>query len=80
MINFSVYPEGIFTGIIRVMFYTILPLGITTYLPVRIISDFKFIYLLYLIIGTIIFVLLAFLVFYRGLRKYSSTNLMNARV
>ena len=80
MINFSVYPEGIFTGIIRVMFYTILPLGITTYLPVRIISDFKFIYLLYLIIGTIIFVLLAFFVFYRGLRKYSSTNLMNARV
>ena len=40
MINFSVYPEGIFTGIIRVMFYTILPLGITTYLPVRICASF----------------------------------------
>ena len=80
MINFSIYPEGIFQGVIKLMFYTIIPLGITTYIPVQIISDFNFNYLTIVLVATIFFVTLAFLVFYRGLRRYSSANLMNVRI
>ena len=80
MTNFATYPEGIFKGIIKVMFYTVIPLGLTAYLPVQLISNFNIIYLLYIFIGTIIFVTIAFYVFYKGLNKYSSTNLMNSRV
>ena len=80
MINFATYPEGIFKGIIKFMFYTFLPLGITTYVPVRVVSEFSINSLIYVIVGTIFFVTLAFLIFYRGLKKYSSANLMNARI
>lgn len=80
MVNFATYPEGIFKGIVKILFYTILPLGITTYVPVQIISNFQWIHLAYIIGGTLLFVTLAFLIFYKGLKRYSSTNLMNARV
>lgn len=80
MTNFATYPEGIFKGIIKFMFYTFLPLGITTYVPVQLISNFEVKYLLFVILGTAFFVSLAFIIFYKGLKKYSSTNLMNARI
>lgn len=80
MINFSIYPEGIFQGTIKFMFYTLIPLGITTYLPVQVISSFNGSYLLYIIVATIFFITLAFMVFYKGLKKYSSANLMNVRI
>lgn len=80
MVSFSIYPEGIFQGVIKFMFYTIIPLGITTYIPVQIISDFRFNYLIIVLVATIFFVTLAFLVFYKGLRRYSSANLMNVRI
>ncbi|MBP5679192.1 MAG: ABC-2 family transporter protein [Bacilli bacterium] len=80
MINFATYPEGIFKGFIKILFYTILPLGITAYVPIQVISHFEWIHILYLGIGTILFVTAAFLFFYRGLKRYSSSNLMNARI
>ncbi len=80
MTNFATYPEGIFKGAIKILFYTILPLGITAYVPIQLISDFKLIYLIYIIIGTLLFITIAFLVFNRGLKKYSSSNLMNVRI
>lgn len=80
MTNFATYPEGIFKGFIKILFYTILPLGLTTYIPVQLISNFNSIYVLYIILGTMVFVTTAFLVFYKGLKHYSSTNLMNVRI
>lgn len=80
MTNFATYPEGIFKGIIKIMFYTCLPLGITTYIPVKLISNFSLPYLIFIIFGTFIFTSLAFIIFYFGLKRYSSTNLMNARI
>ncbi len=80
MLNFATYPEGIFNGIIKYMFYTIIPLGVTTYIPVQLITNFTLDNFLLIIIYTIFFVTLAFIIFYKGLKRYSSTNLMNARV
>lgn len=80
MTNFATYPEGIFKGIIKILFYTLLPIGLTTYLPVEVISNIEITSIIYLIVGTIIFVSLAFIIFYKGLKRYSSTNLMNVRI
>ena len=80
MTNFATYPEGIFKGIIKLLFYTIIPLGLTTYIPVQLISHFQIEYVLFIIVGTIMFVLFAFIIFYKGLKRYSSTSLMNARI
>ncbi len=80
MTSFATYPDGIFKGVIKLLFYTILPIGFINFLPVRLISQFSLINLIIILIAATIFVSLAFLVFYKGLKKYSSSNLMNARI
>ena len=78
--SFATYPDGIFKGVIKILFYTIIPIGIANYLPIKIITEFNIYYLFVVVSVTAIFILLAFLIFYSGLKKYSSTNLMNVRI
>ena len=80
MIHFATYPDGIFKGIAKIILYTIVPVGISTYLPVSIIRDFN-IYYFMIIIGVCIFLIgLSYVIFYKGLRRYSSSNLMVGRI
>ena len=79
MTSFSTYPEGIFKGFIKILFYTIIPLGIANYLPVQVITDFNIYYFLIILSVTVLLVLLSFQIFNKGLKRYSSTNLMNSR-
>lgn len=80
ILSFGTYPDSIFKGIVRILFYTIVPIGFIIYMPLHILQSFNFINLLIIIGYTILIILIAFLVFYKGLRKYSSGNLMSARV
>ena len=80
MTNFATYPDGIFKGTVKFILYTIVPVGIANYLPVEVVTNFNIYYLLIVIAFTIGIIALAFLVFYRGLRRYSSSNLMIARI
>ena len=80
MTTFSTYPDGIFKGITKILLYTIIPVGISVYIPIKVISKFNIYLTLLVIIVTALFVLLAFKVFYAGLKKYSSSNLMVARI
>ena len=79
MINFSTYPDGIFKGITKWLLFTIIPVGIVNYIPVKVIINFN-IYLFIINIGvTSLLIMLAFVIFFKGLKRYSSTNLMNVR-
>ena len=78
--NFATYPDGIFKGTVKLMLYTIVPVGLTTYIPIQIISKLNIIKLLIVLGFTILLILLAFFIFNRGLKKYSSSNLMKARI
>lgn len=80
MINVSTYPDGIFKGIVKLILYSLLPVGLTIYMPVKVIIEFNIIQLFIIIAFTIGIVLLAFLVFKKGLKRYSSSNLMSARI
>lgn len=80
MINFGTYPEGIFKGLVKILFYTVLPLGFVNYLPIQIITEFNLNYFLITIFFTIIIIYLTFTIFYKGLKRYSSSNLMNVRM
>ncbi len=80
MTSFATYPDGIFKGVIKVLFYTIIPIGFINYLPVKIISNFNIFYLLIILLVAILFITIAFIVFYKGLKRYSSSNLMNVRM
>jgi len=80
MVNFATYPEGIFKGIIKFMMYTVIPVGLTVYLPLRIITNFNLVLFIILIFSTSLFIFIANLVFNKGLKKYSSSSLMIIRI
>lgn len=80
MLFFSTYPDSIFKGIVRFILYIIVPTGFIIFLPTKIILHFNLYYLLLVIGFTIFIIFLAFFVFYRGLKRYSSSNLMIARM
>lgn len=80
MIYFATYPDGIFKGIIKMILFTIIPIGITTYVPVWILTKFNIFYFIVIIIFTICITILAFVLFYNGLKRYSSSNLMVAKI
>jgi len=80
MVNFSTYPDGIFKGLIKVLVYTLIPIGFYIYLPVSILLHLNLIYLGLVFLVTVIIINIAFAVFYKGLKRYSSGNLMSARV
>lgn len=80
MINFSTYPDGIFKGITKIILYTIIPVGLVNYIPVKLLIHFD-IKLFLLVIGvTALFMILSFIIFYKGLKKYSSSNLMISKI
>ena len=79
LLNSSLYPDVIFGRAVKIIFFTIVPSGFACWIPVHLIMSFNPINLIILIVATIIFVSLAFILFNKGLKHYSSSNLMGAR-
>lgn len=80
MINFSIYPEGIFRGFIRLIIYSILPAAFITHIPLRLVNDFSITTLIIWIIIAIFYFMLSCWFFTRGLKKYESGNLIITRM
>ena len=79
MVNFATYPDTIFKNSVKLIMYTIIPVGLTAYMPLHVIINFDIVSLLIILGVTAFTTILAFFVFNRGLKKYSSSNLMGAR-
>lgn len=80
MVSFATYPDGIFTGVSRFLLYFIIPVGMAVWHPVHIMGGFD-VAMTAAVLGYAVFLALtAVCVFYRGLRKYASGNLMAARM
>ena len=78
--NFATYPDGIFKGVVKGILYTIIPVGMINYIPIKILTEFN-IWLTLGVLGfTIFMIFLAFFIFNKGLKRYSSSNLMIARL
>jgi ABC-2 type transport system permease protein len=80
MINFSLYPDSIFKKVVRLLLYTLVPVGFIVFLPLKIILNFNPMLCLGVAGFTVVICLLAYAVFYRGLKRYTSSNLMSARI
>lgn len=80
MINFATYPGTIFKNSIKIILYTVIPVGIANYLAVDTILKFSFINFIYIIIFTVVIAIVAFAIFNKGLKRYSSSNLMSSRI
>lgn len=80
MISFSTYPDGIFKGATRYLFYLVIPVGMSIYQPVHIMMEFDVGKFLMVCGYTVLLTAAAVFVFYRGLRRYASGNLMEAKM
>ena len=80
MTNFATYPDGIFKGVAKMLLLTVIPVGITTYIPVWVMTEFDLKLTMLVILVSIILTILTFVIFYRGLRRYSSSNLMISKI
>lgn len=77
--QFATYPEGIFDQAVKLVLYVVVPVGFAAYLPLKVLQAFNLTTLLVIIAFTVAITVIAFMVFYRGLGRYSSSNLMIAR-
>ena len=72
LVTFSLYPEPLFGGTLRLVLFTVLPAGFVAYLPVRILHAPTLANVALLISAAIAYLCLATLMFDRGLRRYAS--------
>ena len=80
MTNFATYPDGIFKEVSRILLLTVIPVGLTSYFPVWIMTKFDLKLTLVIIGIAIVLTVLTFVIFYKGLRRYSSSNLMISKI
>ncbi|MCB9802799.1 ABC-2 family transporter protein [Candidatus Nomurabacteria bacterium] len=76
---FSTNPSSVFQGVVKFIIFFVIPAGFATFWPADLLKEFVLSKFLYLILFTIIFFLFSLLVYYRGLKRYSSGNLINVR-
>jgi len=79
MVTFSTYPDGILNGKAKFLLYYIIPVGMAIYQPVRVMISFDLGSMLKVLAATFLLSALAVVTFYRGLKRYASSNLMEAR-
>ncbi|MBA2727555.1 MAG: ABC-2 family transporter protein [Parachlamydiaceae bacterium] len=77
---FALYPTNIYSGLLQIMMFTLIPAGIIGYLPVELIREFSWVKLLQLITAAATFTSIAFIVFYSGLKRYESGNQFGIRM
>ncbi|MDE6362854.1 MAG: ABC-2 family transporter protein [Lachnospiraceae bacterium] len=77
-ISFATYPDGIFKGAARFLLYHLIPVGMAIYHPVHIMIAFDGRKLLAVLGYLVLLSAAAVFVFYRGLRRYSSSSLMQS--
>lgn len=75
-VTFSTYPEGIFEKYIRIFFYSFIPVGFMVYIPVKIMSKFSLFNTILVILSSIFYLTVSYIIFYRGLKRYESGNLI----
>lgn len=79
MVTFSTYPAVLFDGAIKLLLYTLVPAGFVSYLPVQALRELSPWYALLALAGALGVTAMGVLVFYLGLRRYESGNLMEMR-
>jgi len=80
IINFCIYPEGIYRGFVRVLMLSVIPASFIVHIPLKLARSFN-IWMLLLLFGvSAIYCFIAYRFFYRGLKRYESGNLIITRM
>ena len=79
VILFSTYPSQLFTGYVRLLLFTAIPAGFIAYIPVQLLREWSWPLAGGLAAAAAGSVLVATAIFYAGLRRYESGNLLAMR-
>lgn len=77
---FALYPTNIYSGLLQLIMFTLIPAGIISYIPVELLRNFSWIKLAVLLGSSTTIFAFAFFVFYRGLKRYESGNQFGMRL
>jgi len=80
MITFVLYPNSLFSGVSRMLLYTLIPAAFAGAIPVRIIQERDPVLLLVLLAAVVVIWGVATAVFYLGLRRYESGSALNVNM
>ena len=80
IINFCIYPEGIYQKFVRGLMYSVLPAAFIVHIPLRLARGFSLEWLAIWLLAAAAYCAFAVWVFYRGLKKYESGNLIITRL
>jgi len=80
IMNFGLYPISIFSLTVRVLFFTVIPVAFISYVPVTLVRNFTWPLFALFLAATVLGVSLSRWVFYAGLRRYESGNLVAPRM
>lgn len=78
-INGSLYPDIIFKRGVKIIFFTIIPCALSSWIPAHLLMEFDWIKLAILMGFTIGITAFAFLFFHHGMKRYTSSNLVGVR-
>ncbi|MCA8959010.1 MAG: ABC-2 family transporter protein [Planctomycetes bacterium] len=78
-VTFSVYPQNIYGGWVKLLLFTAVPAGFIGYLPVTLVTEFEWSNLFALLGAALAYATLASTVFHFGLRRYESGNRLGVR-
>ncbi len=79
LISLSTYPSALFEGAAKFITFTLLPAAFIGALPVEAIRDINLEKTVLVLFGTLVFAALSVIVFYAGLKRYESGNLLEMR-
>ena len=80
LMSFGGYPLSIFSDTAKMILLTLIPAGFISTIPVELLTQFQWKWFFTLIGFTLLIFLIAVFVFYRGLRKYESGNMITTRM
>ncbi|RKN86716.1 ABC transporter permease [Paenibacillus ginsengarvi] len=78
-LTFATYPTDIFKGTARLVLFTVIPAGFISYLPIGLLREVKWTFLAGATGMAALLTAVGIWLFYRGLRRYSSGNMMSIR-
>lgn len=80
VLSFSLYPEDIFRGYVKFFVYSVIPAGFIAFLPMKVIKFFDIKILLLVLAAGAVYFAFAWFIFFKGLKKYESGNLIVNRM
>jgi ABC-2 type transport system permease protein len=79
MINMSLYPDKMYGPPVRALMYSLIPVGFAVHIPKRLLNGEPAVLAAASVAGAALFCFLASRVFYHGLKRYESGNLIITR-